>query len=432
MTNSGRIRKTILISLFLFATIYHSIFLFGLRAINCQSIWVTTIISCQSTSAPLEIAFWILVLLLFISELILDHGFSSFFNECKKIWPVFIFIAFAFASLIWTIVLQATLLKIFILLATTLIAIYLGTTFELQGLVDILTAFFAILCLMNMLAVIFLPGFSIMPEEFYHRAWSGIFWHRNYLGCFMALAILVFLVRLIQWKNLRLLQKTFYSVVLLLSIFLLVKSKSATGIFTAAALLICLGIIWSWIRLENKLKKIHYFIALGIFFILGILLFASRGFIFGLLGRNISLTGRVPLWNYLLQNVVSVKPIFGYGYGAIWSLEGFRTQLQISQGWSNQVLIGDNGFIDILLHLGLIGLLILIGLIILGIIFSIKTLIHKKTIISSLPFLLLIFLIVSNISLSLILEVESFTWAVLIACFSAMSRQILKGKEINL
>jgi len=39
-----------------------------------------------------------------------------------------------------------------------------------------------------------------------------------------------------------------------------------------------------------------------------------------ILGRDNSFTGRIPLWNVVLQEIAS-RPLFGFGYGAFWTTE---------------------------------------------------------------------------------------------------------------
>jgi len=78
--------------------------------------------------------------------------------------------------------------------------------------------------------------------------------------------------------------------------------------------------------------------------------------------------------------------------------------------WSYRTLIGDNGFIDILVNLGVVGLVIFVGLLVLGIYFAVKHLSRKRTLVSAFPLIFFVFVLVANISLSLLLESESFTW----------------------
>jgi len=366
MNKVSLFRKSVLIGLFLMMTIYHATSIFHVPAVNCDSNWLNPIFPCHWFKVVFEVFLWAVVLFLFFLELVWSHDFTRFFEACKSVWPIFLFVLIATLSLIWSILFKVSLYKVFVLLMSTILAIYIGELMNNQRFLDMLVWFFTVLCIVNLGSVWLFPQYSIMPEEFYHRAWKGIFWHRNYLGCFMALGIAVFLLKLLDWKKISGFSKIMNSSMILAVIFLLVKSKSATGIITAIILVAFCLIVAAWLRWGKHLRSVHYYILLGTFIIAIVLVFSNLDFIFGLMGRNISLTGRVPMWIYLFQNVISKRPILGYGYGAIWSLEGFREQLNLILGWPNQVMIGDNGFVDIWLHLGILGVVILLGLIMLG------------------------------------------------------------------
>jgi len=309
---------------------------------------------------------------------------------------------------------------------STIMGIYIGDKMSSRQFLDVLGWFFTVLCILNLGSVLLFPQYSIMPKEFYHLAWKGIFWHRNYLGCFMALGIAVFLLKLLDWKKISGFSKIMNSSMILAVIFLLVKSKSATGIITAIILVAFCLIVAAWLRWEIILKSVHYYIFLGTLIIAIVLVLSNLDFVFGLMGRNTSLTGRVPMWTYLFRNVINQRSILGYGYGAIWSLEGFREQLSLILGWPNQVMIGDNGFVDIWLHLGILGVVILLGLIMLGFVRGIKYFFQMRTLSSAFPVVSLVFLLIANISLSLILESETFIWSVLIASQVSIATQYVQ------
>ena len=159
-------------------------------------------------------------------------------------------------------------------------------------------------------------------------------------------------------------------------------------------------------------------------FVFGLIIFSNLDFLFGLLGRNTSLTGRIPMWEYLFQQLVFTRPWLGFGYGAIWHFHGLRNGLALILHWGTQVMIGDNGFIDIILHLGVSGLSVLVALIVSGFYNAIKFIKQKRTLISAFPIIILVFVMVSNITLSLILESEVFVWIIAIAAIVAIRNEM--------
>jgi O-antigen ligase len=420
MKKTINFRKGILLGLFLLMTIFRALKIFGIRGVDCKSNWLAPV-SCQWGNTVLEILLWIVVLVLFFLELYWDHDFKDFLLFCRSFWPIFIFILLAAFSLFWSILFLVTLYKVFVLFTSTILAIYFGRLLGEKRILNVLTWFFTGICVASIGLILLVPKAGIMMEPFYKLAWNGIFWHRNYLGCFMALAIVIFLLQILDWKKLSRIGKSVNSLMILVALFLLVKSKSATGLFTALILVVVCLVLAGWLRFGKRLKPIHYYLILGVAIVAIILVFLNLNAIFNLVGRDTSLTGRVPMWNYLLKNVISQRPVLGYGYGAIWNLRGFRSDLGFILNWGAQVLIGDNGFLDIWLHLGVVGLISLVGLIVLGFIRAIKYLFNERTLVSVFPVVILIFVLVANISLSLILESETFVWAIVVASQVAIS-----------
>ena len=185
---------------------------------------------------------------------------------------------------------------------------------------------FVVVCLGSFFFVFFFPSLGVMSVTFYNGVWAGIFWHRNYLGCFMALSMVVFLVNLLVSRKPLRFHFFFNLIFFFVAAFLLFESKSATGIITAMVLLFVTFLIFIWTVLHRKLKIEHYFIFLGVIIIGVILILSNLNFLFGLLGRNSSLSGRIPMWTYLFDNFISHRIMLGYGYGS------FRYRPLLHQG----------------------------------------------------------------------------------------------------
>lgn len=89
-------------------------------------------------------------------------------------------------------------------------------------------------------------------------------------------------------------------------------------------------------------------------------LFDISGFVLSLLGRDPSLTTRVPIWGELLGMVTN--PFLGTGFESFWSGERMT---YIWERYSN-IIQSHNGYIEIYINIGMIGLGLLIGCIISG------------------------------------------------------------------
>jgi exopolysaccharide production protein ExoQ len=126
---------------------------------------------------------------------------------------------------------------------------------------------------------------------------------------------------------------------------------------------------------------------------------------------------------YLWAHVVSQRPWFGYGFGAIWTIAAFRIQVQQAVGWPFPIQMADNGFIDILLHVGFLGLGVFIVNCILMVVKTIRFVFRRRTLEGFFPLIVMIGVLVANISFSLFLEVDAFVWLLMVACLFLAERR---------
>jgi O-antigen ligase len=388
------------------------LFLANSRALRIYSLFPAT----DSIVAPAwrEIALWILAAGLVVFLLKRHSLYKAYLNAWKKNGLIFLFIGLAFISLVWSVSPVASLFRALELLFTTLLGAYIGLRYNLRGLLNILFWFGTIVVLFCYTLALLYPGIGTMVNSPYYGAWNGIFWHRNHMGSIVALLNSIFLIRMIleirDHKNIALLDGIFY----LLSLVLIALSRSATALILLLGLNFLIALITVWLAFKARLRPLHYYLGAGVLVLCSILAFANINFILGLFNRDTSLTGRVPMWMYLIQNFISQRPWLGYGYGAMWTIESFRVQVQHAVGWPYPVLIGDNGFLDILLHLGMVGLIVFI-LILASMCFRTgKSAFHHLTIEGFFPFIVIIYALAANISFSLFLETESFVWLLMI------------------
>jgi exopolysaccharide production protein ExoQ len=225
--------------------------------------------------------------------------------------------------------------------------------------------------LMKRSAYILVP-FSILLIKYYPEIgrkfddWTGqpmnngITTHKNLLGAAcLILGFFFFWHLLITWrrprdtarrKELRLIGALLFMIA-----WLLWKAHSATSLLSLLiAILVVLALGRRWVN-----KK-----AIGAYIVLAVIGLAVAELTFGIFGRIVDLTGhestimgRAELWGQLLA--LRTNPIFGTGFESFWL--GDRLVL-LSEGRPWQPNEAHNGYLEIYLNLGLIGLLMLIGL----------------------------------------------------------------------
>jgi exopolysaccharide production protein ExoQ len=206
----------------------------------------------------------------------------------------------------------------------------------------------------------------------------------------------------------------------LLAVSLIVLSRSATGLILAIILHVSVTLAWLWVRFQAKMNSVHYWLAGGVLIGLLAVLYFKLDFLLGLFDRSSTFTGRVGLWKYLFAEVVSQRPLFGHGFGALWTSAGFQGALRNALGWPYPIVIGDSGYMDILLHLGYVGLVLFAGAFAIAGGRAAALAWKERRVAAFAPLLVLIWALLADITLSYFLETESFAWFVMFAfAFSA-------------
>jgi O-antigen ligase len=291
--------------------------------------------------------------------LVRDRSVAEYLSLWRKNWPLAFFILLTFVSISWSMGPIVTLYRALELLFATLIAAYIGMYFQMEDVLEFLFWFGAGLFILSIALVFGAPKTGTMYWAPFYGAWRGVYWHRNHLATITALLSAVYLCRFLpafQSRNSKsVLDGVFYMVALVILYF----ARSATGYIVFFVLNVLVLMIWLWLQNAHRLQQRHYVLILGGSAIAVIVILSNLNFVFSLLHRDATLTGRVNLWSHLLD-VASQRPWFGHGFGAVWTFESFREQIQQLVGWTSQPLIGDNGFLDILLHLGIVGFVLFV------------------------------------------------------------------------
>lgn len=425
----GSLSKEVFVQFALFFACLREFTFFGFRGVLCPSEWLRITGPCEYTTVTHEMVLLLLLMALMVLQLFRERAWRGYAEACKAHWLVFIFVGFAGISIFWSLEIVITLYKFIVLLCCTLIAIYIGFSYNLKEILKRVSWYFGLICGLSLIYVIFSPE-GIMSDPYYQGAWTGIFTHRNHFGCFMALGVVLFLVNLLSMK--KPFKGYFYYNLLMLGVtcLLVFMSKSATAMITTLVLTLSIIILFTWLKWGQKLRPVHYFWIGGVFLSIFVLVLFNINHLLSIFGRNISLTGRVPMWQFLYRNVIKQRLWLGYGYGAIWHLEGFIIELTKSVEWIIPVALGDSGYIDILLHLGVVGLILLVTMIVTGFIRGVRLFIKERTILNAFPILALVYVVVANISMSLILESETFVWSIVMASLVAI-RHTTQQKSVQ-
>jgi O-antigen ligase len=270
-----------------------------------------------------------------------------------------------------------------------------------------------------LLLIIFLPQAGITSGIFLAGTWRGIFTHKNYFGSIMALDNGLFLLALThRFPHARavLINAFFY----FLTIFLVVMSQSATGVITLICLNSLTGAYYFWLRFKSKLQPHHYKMLAAASAVMAGLIFLNLNFLLSMVGRNSTFTGRLPLWEYLFREVISKRPWLGYGLETVWYERTFQVAAGNAAKWGMIVINSHNGYIDLLVYLGSIGLTLFLMLVVQSIVRV------SRYVLSDLEpqapkfvaLLILVYVLIANTTISYIVEFESFHWLLFVLALS--------------
>jgi len=222
------------------------------------------------------------------------------------------------------------------------------------------------------LSVLFIKYYPELGRT-YHMGlpmFTGVAFQKNSLGQLCLITGIYFCWSLFcrKWdESGKQLHLSIYLIILPMTVWLFHIADSATAL-ACMALTICILIISrSRFMARNPQRLITFGVVIISTLGLGELMFGIKDMIITLLGREPDLTDRVPIWNELLK--INQDPIFGVGYESFWLGERLN---YIWERTGTHIRQSHNGYLDLYLNIGAIGLFLLIMSIIVGGIKAIK------------------------------------------------------------
>ena len=217
------------------------------------------------------------------------------------------------------------------------------------------------------LSIVFIKYFSTLGR-IYNRwtgepQYTGVTTSKNELGMICFIFGIFFFWNLIEKFNKSqiftskkeiLIEIIFFAMI----IYLLKLSNSATSMLCfALGIFILLALRINFIKRNINYIGLYIIISIFIFLMLEVSFDITQKIIY-LAGRDITLTGRTEIWSEVIR--MTTNPILGTGYESFWL--GSRAQILWDKYYwhPNQ---SHNGYIEIYINLGLLGLFFLLGFI---------------------------------------------------------------------
>jgi exopolysaccharide production protein ExoQ len=363
-----------------------------------------------------EMIIWILALIMMLYLMGKQNLFKNYLLTWSKEPVLIIFILFSLASVFWSDMWTVTLHRSLVFTFASVVAVFLGLRYSINDFLRALYWFGAVVIIASFLMALMAPGVGTDFKYNYNGAWRGVFWQKNQLGNIGAILNFIFLFRFFSLKfNKTPSKKVFAAALYFLSLAEIYFAHSASGYVIVLSLHLSYGSAFVWLKIKNFLRPIHYYIIMAVVLVGIIGIFINLGFILSLLNKETTFTGRVPLWTGLLRNIFPLNPWFGKGFGTIWADPIFRIQAQHLAGWDDYPSIGDNGFLDILLNIGVVGLVLFLFNYIKAWVVSVRFFLQELSLEGFFPFIFMIYTFFANLTFSLFMELEVFIWMIIVA-----------------
>jgi exopolysaccharide production protein ExoQ len=332
----------------------------------------------------------------------------------RRNWSLVALVLFALLSSLWAAMPSLVLRKSIGLFGTTLLGIALAVRFSFRDQLRILSWLFRIIAVLSLACIVLLPSYGISKEG----EWRGIFEYKNALGTVMGLAVLV------EWQlptDSRI-SKILRGFALLLSAVLLLFSDSITP---TVVLIVALPLIeiykFAALRLRIPLYAICFAISMVV--TAGVtLLVASSDSVMGALGRSSNLTGRTEIWSLVLPSIAE-RPIVGYGYSGFW-LGASPESIAVNRAAGGLVMYSHNGYLEMLLTLGAIGLLLTLAVLGIGMKRALSFSEQSQAGTELWPLAFLLYFILHNLGECSILGQDT-EWAICVACIVGTDPMLL-------
>jgi exopolysaccharide production protein ExoQ len=285
--------------------------------------------------------------------LLLSSRTKEIVELCRRSRIFVALVVLAAASALWS----QTPLRSFewsiCLALNTLYAFYLLRRFKPERLMALLLAFGWISLLASIAMAIFLPSYGVSYLDG-RGDWQGLYFHKNFCALTTVFLLPSAFYAPAQTVMSRLLRITYVG----LSCFLVYMTQSRTGMLLLASL-----VLFSLaIRLVRRFAPGDRPIVLltGSFMAVSVVaLVASywREIVYSV-GKDPTLTGRTEIWQAVGASIMK-RPLLGYGYMGFWQgFTGESANVSLQNGWA--VSSSHNGFLEIWLTLGAIGVILIL------------------------------------------------------------------------
>ncbi len=325
-----------------------------------------------------------------------------------------VLVGMATLSTLWSVLLIETFSAAIVLIITYVVGIYLTTRFRVEEVLYLAGLALAVGLFANFAFIFVFQEFgldSINVGTDGGSKWSGVFVTKNELGRIASLSVVVFgfVARM---------RRSFFlwPFLGLLALVQVVASDSATSLGATFGL-IALGAVFLGFRGRKTLYGATGVAMVSVFSTLTVLAATNLVVATGLLGKNSSFTGRLPLWQDSFTYGIANHPWLGHGWLAFWGNDRVSFEVAIRANFS--VPHAHNAFIDAWLYLGPIGAILLLAIFVRGLIWGARNIRATPTAVGLAPIILISYSLIFSLTEAGVVRRDISFVLFIVACSTA-------------
>jgi O-antigen ligase len=241
-----------------------------------------------------------------------------------------------------------------LLLGGVLLLYYIMSRYTLDQVLELLLALGTGTMVASIAFALALPQYGLDQMGGHASAWKGIFSAKNYLGNLA----LFFLTVAVSYRARTPFLRCVRVSQIIFCLTAIAFSRAATAYMLTAIYVVYFVILKSLHRFRKKDYFVVSFLLLAVCSAAAVVIVVWPDFLFTLLGKDVTLTGRTGIWSAVLDSIAK-RPLLGYGYQAFWlGLEGESYRVILAVSWV--LAQAQNGFLDVMLEMGMAGLTIVL------------------------------------------------------------------------
>lgn len=285
--------------------------------------------------------------------IIMAPTLGAIFQDCLEVKALTFLTMLAPLSALWSMRPPDSIRRGVILFLGTLFAVYLVRTFKPVELAQMLVLTGVIVGLLGIAVSIANP--VIGRDVRNGGAWQGVFGSKNGCAQYMLYLLSPAICFRFSRRSVRVLSYFLY----LVAAVLIVMSRAKTAWVLLPALILFTGWFSQLRKISTKSARFLAFATGGLASIAAFGIPLAAGQILHVLGKESTLSGRVPLWTGVLTAILK-RPFLGYGYSAFWQ-QGLQGEvLNIFAITHFEIFQAQNGFLEVWLELGIVGLALML------------------------------------------------------------------------